>query len=399
MIKSEKIPILSIIVPTKNRFDYSKFLVDSFLNIKDEDVEFVIFDTSSDNILERYIKKLNLDKRIKYYYQNVSLSFAQTFNQSLARANGEYLTFIGDDDGVNPEIVKLTKWAKKNNIDSISTPMVVTYGWPDLETKYTPSFHKSKLIIRKFNGKIEKINLEKEILKFAQNGFQVFNRLSRVYYGIVSKKVFEKAISNSGSFFWGGSPDISGSTAASIFAQNHYIIDYPIFIGGSSGKSGAGRAGKNKQFGHIKDEWQTREYASEWPSIIPTFFSEQTVWAHAAYLTIQKNAKQDLLSHFNSTYLFAKSAAYSPIKYYSVIFSDYLKIQKRVRVKNLSKFFYCYFNFVAIKILSIFYRMTRIGILYKYLVYKNKINDIKAGVVYMQKILDKKNLSLDNYLK
>ena len=122
--------ILSIIIPTRNRERYAFDCVMQILESTNSDVQVVIQDNSdTDSLYNKFIDSPFLS-RIKYSYSNEVLSFVVNFSNAVSQADGEYVCMIGDDDGINPEIVKFVYWAKENDIEAITPEIRLNYVWP-----------------------------------------------------------------------------------------------------------------------------------------------------------------------------------------------------------------------------------------------------------------------------
>lgn len=128
-------PILSIVVPTKNRYRTLRVLIEAILNWKAQDFELIIQDNSVNNseILESIVG-FRTDKRLKYFYEPKSLTLVENCELAIEKTNGEYICFIGDDDGLVEETTEICKWLKANEIESASFRKA-SYLWPDVEER------------------------------------------------------------------------------------------------------------------------------------------------------------------------------------------------------------------------------------------------------------------------
>src|SRR6266576_1177953 len=100
-----KSPLLSIVIPTKNRQYTCLYAIESVLLLNKEDIEIVIQDCSDSNILEKQIiDKCGTDTGISYEYVETKPSMTDNWNRAFERAKGIYKCGIGDDDAVLPDI-------------------------------------------------------------------------------------------------------------------------------------------------------------------------------------------------------------------------------------------------------------------------------------------------------
>ncbi|MBC8643932.1 glycosyltransferase family 2 protein [Flavobacterium lindanitolerans] len=135
MIEDKKY-ILSVIIPTRNRETYAYMSVMHILQTTDDDVQVVIQDNSDTNSLINKFENNEFRNRIKYNYSEGVLSFVDNFSKGVEGADGEYICMIGDDDGINPEIVEVVRWAKENGIEAITPEIRLNYIWPNTGISY-----------------------------------------------------------------------------------------------------------------------------------------------------------------------------------------------------------------------------------------------------------------------
>lgn len=361
-------PLLSIIIPTRNRSEYSISSIRSILKIKSDLLELVVQDNSDGDELEKFIATKGNDSRLKYNHTKGRLDIVANFSVGLELASGEYFTFLGDDDGVNPEILDAVMWAKLKGVDAITPPFLVDYMWPDLLQKYYGAKDSGSLKVRPFTGHITFPDVEKGMLECVRHACQNlvnFVGLPKIYYGIVRKECMEMVRAKTGTYFPGISPDLSGAMAVANYVGNLCSIDYPLFIPGSSAKSAAGISAQKKHHGRkLQDQSHLPvECLNDWPAIIPEFYAVQTVWAQAGWGALKATGREDVLKEFNVPLLHATCAVFNP-QYFIFILSSYLgalKSSNRGVVWGAMCFARCYLAIwgkrVKAKIDSIFFRL------------------------------------------
>ena len=95
MSAREKNPLLSIAIPTKNRYKTLCGTLNAMLSEFDDSVEFIICDNSDDNSSFISIDGINIinDKRVKYLYEERKLSIVDNTEIALSHCNGVFVTF------------------------------------------------------------------------------------------------------------------------------------------------------------------------------------------------------------------------------------------------------------------------------------------------------------------
>jgi len=341
-------PILSVVIPTRNRQKYAISAIISILSsISASDFELVVQDNSDSRDLEDYIRNKVKDSRLQYNYTSTPLSFIDNFDAGVRLASGKYLCFIGDDDGVNPEIIEAARWADRNNIDVLKPTISVFYLWPELEapsTLFTKIPSNGFLTIRPFSGKITKVNPEKEIRKVVRNGGKYLETdIPKLYHGIVKREVLNKVYEKIGTFFGGLSPDVFAAIAVASFAKNVVSIDYPLTISGTCKLSGAGASMRGEHVGHLEDAPHFKyRGAYKWAEIIPRFYSVETIWAETTVTALKVLGRDDLLQDFNLPLLAANCIVAHP-EYKSIILHDMYKAFRMTNKSQLEGTFqFCY---------------------------------------------------------
>jgi len=325
----QKLPLLSIIIPTRNRQKYAISAITSILdNISTLDLELVVQDNSDSRDLEEYICSNVKDSRLRYNYTPTPLSFVENFNTAVKLASGKYLCIIGDDDGVNPEIIGATRWADKNNIDALNPIIRAVYFWPESGVP-TSLFIKNVSTsgvfrISLFSGKFINSNPKGELKKLVQNGgFRYLEtEIPRLYHGIVKRKCLDKIRKKTGVFFGGLTPDVYIAVSIANFAKNVVSIDYPLTIAGASKPSSSAQSLREGHVGNLEDapHFQHRG-AYQWAEIVPRFYSVETIWADSVVAALRTLKLNNLLRDFNLSLLSAHCIIYHP-KYSRIVLRD-----------------------------------------------------------------------------
>ena len=155
-------PLLSIIIPTKNRQKYAISIINNILTINNENFELIISDNSDSAKLKEYIDSKIKDDRVIYYYNSKPISMIENFNKSMSYANGKYICYIGDDDGVCSDIVKFTQWMDNQNIEALIGKNCISYSWPSDEKD-------GELCIYPFSGNYKVVNVRRELSSFLKS--------------------------------------------------------------------------------------------------------------------------------------------------------------------------------------------------------------------------------------
>lgn len=295
--------ILSIIIPTKNRYKTLLGVIDSLLLIPSDQLEIVVQDNSDENstILE-YINRVD-DKRIKYYHSTDRLS--QTGNSDLAvkNATGEYICFIGDDDGVMPYIVDVVDFMIANKIEILKC-YKPGYYWPQMQTTSTSSDVTGVLKYSDFKYKIKKLSTKASLKKVLDMGGSNMGDLPCLYHGIVKRTVLDKVYNASNSYFPGPSPDMANAVGLCLFEDYYYYVDFPVVISGKSIHSIGGQGILHNHINRIEDvPHLPKDTALQWSKEIPRYWTGSTIWAESLLKSLERCGFESRKKELNLPYL------------------------------------------------------------------------------------------------
>lgn len=300
-------PLLSIVIPTKNRYFYLENFVKSFVAFQSSEIELVIQDNSdvvSSDFLE-YLSSVD-DKRIKYHYSEKSLSMVENCDRSVELASGQYVCMLGDDDGVlfNASI-NVVKYCIHNQYEAAIVNKA-EYYWPDTNHAVWKGLLAGKVFYKNYKFDAKKISVSNELSNVLKEGSAwSLGLLPRVYHGFVRKDKLDELKSISGSYFPGPSPDMANAIGLAKVVQKLVEIDVPAVISGHSKKSGGGMGAEKKHHGKIEDQpFLPKDTVKNWSSKIPRFWSGATIYATSAKEALDRtnNSKDYKL---NYTYLWA----------------------------------------------------------------------------------------------
>jgi len=328
---TQNIPLLALVVPTRNRPQYVASAIKSLLAIPSQELEIVIEDNSDSNELQKWLNENAPDGRITYSYSNVQTSQSGNYERSMRGVTAEYVAFIGDDDGVNPEILAATRWAKEQRFDVVVPRNSALFVWPDLQMSAKGAMNPGELRISSFTGQAWQSDPEAELRKCVLSAGQNFHDLPKAYYGIVRRETLEKVRDKTGLFFPGVSPDLAAAIALANVAHKVCILDYPLFLPGASLRSNAGLGGLNKHVGKLEDQPHLGpDCVKAWSAVVPPFFSVQSIWAEAAVESLIKMEREDLLRQFNLPELYFTLLTYYP-GFRWMILKNYWPALRRIR--------------------------------------------------------------------
>ena len=296
--------LVSVVIPTYNRYKYLKGAIATFKNVKSNEIEFIIQDNTEDNaeILD-FLKNYD-DKRIKYFHKAEHVSVVTNSDMGIDNSKGDYVIFIGDDDTVCDSIVKAAQFCKKNNIDTCISELP-GFNWPDMTFKGREE-QANLFLIKNVTGKVERIDADYQVQFALKHADGIPENMPRVYHGLTSRQCLNDIKAKTGSYFPGPSPDMASSLAISLFAKKAvYISDY-LMVSGYGFKSARGEGNRQAHYGKISEKpWLPKDTEDKWDNDIPKIFSGETIIAESLSRCLRALHRQDLLNQYSYGILYA----------------------------------------------------------------------------------------------
>lgn len=288
--------LLSILIPTQNRQFYCAFAVKQIYACTDDRVQIVVQDNSDDDSLKGMLEAESYSDRVEYYYISDVIPCSANYNAAISHAKGEYVCSIGDDDGVLPQIVEMTEFAKKHHIGAVHPNVGALYYWPAVSDAA-----EGKLILGKHNATFTLADPKDAIQKLLSEGCQHYMTmpLAKGYHGIVRRDYFEKVHEITGQYCGALSSDMFMCVTLSLTVDRVLMIDHPVTISGACRASTSGDSINKKNFGPLDTcpLFVGQEY--RWSDRVPAFYSGNTVWADSGVHAFEAMGRQDLLALFN----------------------------------------------------------------------------------------------------
>lgn len=319
-------PLLSVVVPTKDRYKYLKHLIKLIQSYNSDEWEIVVQDNTDDNTeIVEFMKELNYSG-CKYFHEKGQLPMTTNADKAILHSVGEYVCFLGDDDGVCPNAIEYCKLMKEKGYEAMRSNLVI-YKWPDATgdtgvgggvVQLSPKTNKQKAC------------LSADALNDVVNrGFVDRGNLPSVYHGIVSRKALDRVCEKCDTFFPGQSPDISNGVAMACILDRYLMVDDYVTISGASKFHGGATIGMHKKYPQIKDMvWFRPGAEKQWDARLPKIAVGSIIWAESSIETLRAMGRDDvinkidfetILKHFSIYYYPIRKMAYPLSKHPGVL--------------------------------------------------------------------------------
>ena len=117
-IEKANLPLVSVVIPTKNRKYMLSMAIDSVLNQSYKNIQIIIQDNNSTDGTSDIVAEFEADTRVEYFQATKDLSMTENWSTGYQYVRGEYFVRL-DDDNVyfNNYIESSIRAIQSNNLD------------------------------------------------------------------------------------------------------------------------------------------------------------------------------------------------------------------------------------------------------------------------------------------
>ncbi len=310
------LPLLSLIIPTKNRTRYLLGTLAQIVSQRPQSLEIIVHDNSDELGLEQELGALNAEY-IHYYHTDDPIGVHENFERAICKARGDYLCAIGDDDGlIVPAALSLLQEAKAAGIEAVLSERIF-YSWPGVRHRLWGDSGGRAEYEHLYTGLEDHVRDPVQSLDelFAVGSLDGLARLPRVYHGYVARAAMDRLRERCGACFPGGSPDMANAAALVGIVNKLLITRKVTHITGHSPGSGGGDGAAGKHHAMLENAVHVLPSSRDcWTPGIPRFWSGMTVYAQAAIEGSHAGGASPSVP-FNFMALSAACLVYQPVIY------------------------------------------------------------------------------------
>lgn len=234
-------PFFSIVMPTRNRASLLEFSLKSAMSQTFEDYEIVVCNNHSDDGTEEVVKQIK-DHRVRYVKTDRVLGMPDSWEFALNHADGEYITYLCDDDAISSFLLQsIYQVICNNRVDIVAWPFGATYyhnSWHD------PQMRNSVILTEK-TSVVQEVEADK-VLEYLFKA-QFTHMLPRLLNSCVHRNILTQIKDQIGRVFWPTCPDYTSGMAQLAICNRLVFIDDLLLIWGVGDESigaASGRKGK-----------------------------------------------------------------------------------------------------------------------------------------------------------
>ncbi|MBC7637410.1 MAG: glycosyltransferase family 2 protein [Acetobacteraceae bacterium] len=237
-IVSDRLPKISIVIPTRSGPELVMDAVHTVINQGYENWECVVFDNNSDDPIAPHIAALN-DRRVRCVRSNVTLPVTDSWNRAIDEGTGDYVTLFGDDDGLTPDFMPTIEFITRFH----KGPDFIYSGLLQFFHPGVAPWEPSGYVIDLrsgffFEGEGDIVTLDPASAQFAVTGSMEFKRnFTFNMQAFCFSKNFLDSIRKDGKVFHSPYPDYYLANVAMGLGKKITIAPKPLAIAGVSRKS------------------------------------------------------------------------------------------------------------------------------------------------------------------
>lgn len=221
----------SVVIPTRNRPETLPYALASCLDQDFEDYEIVVCDNFGGPETKAVVDAINSPK-LKYVRSDRPLFMSDNWELGVRHASGQYITVIGDDDGLMPYALReLDRVAALNQDPPAIHWHRGMYTWPDIAVS-----DEANILQIPMGRAIQHHNGREQLLRFVRYEIGA-DMLPMIYNSVIRRDVIDILRNRTGRVFAGAGPDIYSGFALAYIAAGYITLTVPMHIAGLGKKS------------------------------------------------------------------------------------------------------------------------------------------------------------------
>lgn len=217
----------SVIIPTRERADTLRFALRTCLDQTFDDYEIIVSDNCSSPATKAVVDEVASPK-VRYVRTAEPVAMSNNWELGVSHARGEFVTVIGDDDGLLPHaLTELDRLARSRNAKVIRWTEVY-YTWPTMALPGQGNYLRVPLhcMLRELVGD----ELIREVAAFRVH----YAELPMVYNAVIHRDVLADLRQRVGRLFPHHIPDVFSGFAIAHLAGRFLSTSVPMTVSGQS---------------------------------------------------------------------------------------------------------------------------------------------------------------------
>jgi len=231
-------PLVSVLLPTRNRLEFLEQAIATVRRQDDGDWELIVSDNNSEQDIAGHVAALR-DDRITCVRTAAFVPVTQNWNHALAHASGRYVLMLGDDDGLMPGYIRRLR----ELVERFEEPDVVysgayIYAYPDVMPDDPQGYLQPYGYASFLRGRSEPFVLDprvrRRLVKHAMHFRAKYG--FNMQFSTVSMRLVQQ-LAPRGPFYQSAFPDYYATNVAFLAAREVVVEPRPLVVIGVTPKS------------------------------------------------------------------------------------------------------------------------------------------------------------------
>lgn len=225
-------PSFSIIIPTRERCDTLRATLRTCVDQDYQALEIIVADNFSGDDTRNVVSSYR-DPRLVYVNSGRRLSMSDNWEFAYSHATGQYVMFLGDDDGLLPRAIsEISSLILQFDADAVAWVPAI-YHW-----KTSPvTSNRDKLILPWRRSRPHILRGLDVLVKVATTRAPYFSLPMPYIRAVVRRNFMEALVQTSGRLIWSQIPDVYLGVATAPVIERLVQTDFALSIGGVSSHS------------------------------------------------------------------------------------------------------------------------------------------------------------------
>ena len=248
--------MFSVIIPTRARPDTLRHALRTVVAQEEQDLEIIVHESGGDPATASVLAEFD-DPRIRSFNTIEPVRMTENWERALRQAKGDYLFFLGDDDGLLPRACTIARQILEEQPVELLSWRPAQYFWPD----FFEADARDK-IIAVYGTNLECTLKDSRATLYPTYRFrQYYIELPMIYNSFVSRRLIDRVYRSHERYFIGSMPDVVSGVVNLCFSSQFLRCNRPLSI------SGVSRHSTGHNFGSGKPELQSKVKSSAFGSI------------------------------------------------------------------------------------------------------------------------------------
>ena len=221
--------MFSVVIPTRARPDTLRHALKTVLAQTDGNFEVIVHESGNDPGSAAVVAEFD-DERIRFFKTDEPVRMAENWERALARARGDYVCFIGDDDALLPDACAVARSILQAHPSEILSWSFARYCWP----RYFDPEMANRLFARCGEKTICRQKDSRFLLELFYRFRTMYDELPMMYNSFVSRTVIDRVLASHGRYFTASFPDIAAGVANLYFSRVFLHCNRPLSLNAAS---------------------------------------------------------------------------------------------------------------------------------------------------------------------